>query len=168
VLVAIAVSTIAVVQSLRELRLAADTDSTQVPSAPFQRLALTSLASALAPALTAVAVFFYAGPSGFEARPGVRVLVQLLGVMPVVAGAAPLAIARRRAAQGRLVLDERDGDILREAPAAQSWTLLILVVAWTLILTEQFWTAGAVPIGWLAVMSWSCVMGFGRWRFRLA
>lgn len=130
----------------------------RVPTAPLQRLAIAALASGGAPALATVAVLLYAGVDGYDARPAVRLLVQLLALVTIIAGAAPVIIARRRAAAGALLLDERDTHILATATVTQSWLLLGALVTWTLALTEHYWPVGAVPLGAVAVMGWTLLM----------
>lgn len=132
----------------------------RLPTAPLQRLALTSLASALVPAVVALAVWIYAGADGYQERVGVRLLVYLLAGFAMIAGALPISIARRRAARGTLVLDERDEAVLRGAPAAQAWLLLVVIIGWSIGLTERYWDAGAIPVGWMAAMFWTSLIAW--------
>ena len=75
------------------------------------------------------------------------------------AGGGAWWVARRgRAHAGGVVLVERDRAILERAPAVQSVTTLLVLAAWMVLLTERFSSTGAVPVAWLQVVFWSCVM----------
>ena len=159
-LIAVVLGSMATLLALRALSLPASPSEDRIPSAPLQRLGVAALASSLVPAVAAVWVIIYAGLEGYGTRSAVRLLVQLLGVFAVVAAAAPVLLARRRAAKGELRLDERDEQILAGAPVTQSWIVLTLIVSWSIALTELYWDSGAVPVGAVALVLWTTLMAW--------
>ena len=55
-------------------------------------------------------------------------------------------------------LDERDRAILGRAATAQAAGILITLAIWTVGLSETFHAAGAVPVFYLYLVFWSCVV----------
>jgi hypothetical protein len=73
-----------------------------------------------------------------------------------VAGGADIWV-KQKARVGKL-LDERDEAILARAPRAQSVAVLLTLAVWVIGLTEQFRGAGGVPVFYLYLLFWSCLL----------
>jgi hypothetical protein len=130
------------------------------PSTDLQRAARWSLFLGGTLALGVAVILAVFGLEGATGGSGLRfALYGLLLASLLAAGGGAWWVARRaRAHGGGVVLDERDRAILERAPAVQSVTTLLVLAAWTVLLTERFSSTGAVPLAWLQVVFWSCVM----------
>lgn len=135
-------------------------DGEPTPSTHLQRAARWSLLLGVVPAL---AVAFMLPAVGLErAMADVVLRVALYGLILaslVAAGGGAWWVARRgRERAGGVVLDERDRAILERAPAVQSGATIVALAAWTVLLTERYWTVGAVPLGLVQLLFWSCLV----------
>ncbi|MBL8760330.1 MAG: hypothetical protein JNL50_03425 [Phycisphaerae bacterium] len=132
--------------------------SPSLPSAPLQRLAIVAFFSSLVLAVTGAMIALLEGPDAYQARGGVRLLVSMLALSAAISAVVPVWIARRRAAQGHIVLDERDELMLARATSYQAISMLVVCGAWMIALTEVFWTRGSVPIAHIAFSFWSVLV----------
>ena len=142
----------------RSVAQAAVPGSPSLPSAPLQRLAIAAFFSSLVLAAAGAVIALLEGPDAYQARYGVRLLVSMLALAATISAVVPVWIARRRAAQGHIVLDERDELILARAPSYQAFAMLIVCGAWMIALTEIFWTQGSVPLAYIALSFWSVLV----------
>jgi len=156
------VATLASLSVVASLRMAATSPAVGAPpTAPMQRIAQQSLMGAGILAACAVFLVVMEGPASLQADRGIRLLTKLVAFAAFISATLPVAIATKRAAAGRLVIDERDQVIIERAPRAQSVVLLVMVVGGALALTEAFWSAGAVPVMWIGVLMWASLIGYG-------
>ncbi len=134
-------------------------DGGKPPSTHLQRAARWSLFLAGTPVLAVALMLAVFGLERATEDAGLRfTLYGLILVSLLAAGGGAWWVARRgRAPAGGIVLDERDRAILERAPAVQSVTTILVLAAWTVLLTEHFSATGAVPLVWLQLVFWSCV-----------
>lgn len=132
--------------------------SASLPTAPLQRLAIAAFFSSLVLAATGAMIAMLEGPAAYQTRDGVRLLVSMLALAATIAATVPVWIARLRAQQGYIVLDERDEQILARAPRYQATSMLVVCAAWMITLTEVFWSNGHVPIAFIGLSFWSILV----------
>jgi len=126
-----------------------------LPRTPLQREAWLGLWIGVLVTLLLVAVLAFAGPDAFATDARVRFAVYgllVVGVIPV------LRLGRVTRPGGEGLADERDRAILARAPGAQAPAILATLAAWAVILTERYWATGVVPVVFLALIFWSCVL----------
>jgi len=130
----------------------------ELPATPLQRMARWGLALGAVLAAAAAALVARLGPERLfdetPARLGFTALVLcVLGVLVVL---SVRAWAWTRREDG--TLDERDRGILGGAYSVQAVAVLVTVAIWMVGLQESFHEAGAVPVAWLNLVFWSCVV----------
>lgn len=130
------------------------------PSTHLQRACRWSLILAVTPAVMGAFLLAAVGPERAAADAVLRVALYGLALASLVAaGGGVWWVARRgRENAGGVVLDERDRAILERAPAVQSGATILVLAAWTVVLTERFWSAGAVPVTFMQLVFWSCLL----------
>lgn len=130
----------------------------ELPATPMQRTARWSLVAGLILAVAAAGVLLAFGPETTYDDDNVRLVftLLLLGSIVVVAGAS---IQLKRWAKAESAsMDERDRTILERAPAIQSLATLVTLAVWMVGLIERFHDAGAVPLFYLYLVFWSCLL----------
>ena len=130
----------------------------QLPATALQRSAWWSLGLGVLFTGAAAILLALVGVEGIVASQPLRIIGSLLALGAMVAaagGAFRLAHQRKRAAD---VLDERDRAILERAPAVQSLATILALALWTVALTERFWAVGQLPLSFLQLVFWSCVL----------
>lgn len=129
-----------------------------LPVTPLQQLARRGLL--LGGVLTAglVATVLYFGPERTFGDDAVRIgFTMLLVAILVVFGVLALRLmAWVRREDG--MLDERDRVILTGAHALRSVSMLLTLAVWMIGLQETFWSDGAVPVFYLNLVFWSCLV----------
>ena len=161
IITALGVTAISVTFSIAMTRPAAHAavpGNSALPTAPMQRLAITACASSFVLAMTGTMIVLLEGPGAYHGRAGVRLLVSMLALAAAISATVPIWIARRRAARGHIVLDERDEQILARAPGCQAVSTLVVAAAWMIALTEIFWSNGHVPIAFIGLSFWSILV----------
>jgi hypothetical protein len=135
-------------------------DGETTPSTHLQRAARWSLILAGTPVLAVALILAVFGLERATEATGIRFALYglIVASLPAAGGGAWWVARRGRAHAGGIVLDERDRAILERAPAVQSITTILVLAAWTVLLTERFSSVGAVPLAWLQIVFWSCVM----------
>jgi hypothetical protein len=129
-----------------------------MPTTPLQRLVGWALGISLVLALAAAAIVVYHGPQVYWDNDQVRLTV--MGVLLAVMGVVSFVVIRTAywAKQGDTVLDERDRAVLAGASAGQSGAILITLAAWHIGLAETFHGTHLVPMVFLYLIFWSCVV----------
>ena len=128
------------------------------PRTELQRLAGWSLLAASAFAAMAAAVVVTYGPQVFYENDRVRLTVTGL----ILCALAVFAFVNARAGlwmkkdDGHL--DERDRAILAGASSGQAAAMLVTLAAWGVALTETYHAAGHVPMVFLFLIFWSCLL----------
>ena len=130
----------------------------ELPATPLQRASWWSLGLGTVLGAGALGVVMTYGPQRTYDDDGVRgvFMLCLLGVFVVFAGLSGVVASWNRRRDG--VLDERDREILGRAPAVQSAATLVTLAVWMVGLIESFHGAGAVPLFYLYLVFWSCVV----------
>jgi len=130
-----------------------------MPTTPLERWATWSLVAATLLAATAGGIITYFGPEIWYANDEVR----LTATAFILATVAVFALTSVRVAvwtqRDRSQFDERDRAILVAAPAGQAAAMLVVLAAWTILLTEHFRSAGGqVPTFYLYLVFWSVLL----------
>jgi len=109
-------------------------------------------------AMAMVALVLYFGPERWYEDDPVRIAFTLLLVMILaVFGFLTLRVGTWvRRDDG--TLDERDHEILNGSQGLRSAAILITLVIWLIGLQETFRAEGAVPIAYLYLVFWSCLV----------
>ena len=130
----------------------------ELPATRLQWLSRWGLGLGVVLGSGAAGVVVAYGPQRTYDDDGVRTLfmVLLFGVFLVSAVVAGLTKAWRDRDDGSM--DERDREILGRAPALQSAATLVTLAVWMVGLTERFHADGAVPLFYLYLVFWSCVV----------
>ncbi len=129
-----------------------------LPATPLQRVARWSVgAGALFTVAAAVLVAVRGVEATFASDPLRITFMLLLLAILIVVGATTIWL---KAQVGREdgALDERDEAILGRASATQAGGILVTLVIWTIGLAEHFHEAGAVPVSYLYLICWCCIV----------
>lgn len=129
-----------------------------LPATALQRISRWSLLAGLLFASGAVVVVVRHGAEVTYDDDAVRLtftLLVLAGVFVLGGAAIWLGMQARRDPRW---LDERDRAIMDRAPAVQGVATLLTLAMWVIALTERFHDAGAVPVFYLTLLFWSCLM----------
>jgi hypothetical protein len=125
---------------------------------PLQRVARWSVGSgAVLSALAATLVLVKGAQATFESDALRTTLMLLLLAILGVAGASTIWLKGQVSREGG-ALDERDRAILGRAATAQAAGMMITLAIWVIGLTEHYHEAGAVPLFYLNLVFWSCVV----------
>jgi hypothetical protein len=127
------------------------------PLAPLQQAAWWTLAAGAAFTAAVVAAIARNGAQAFWTDAGVRLPVTGLMLAALVASLVPMLVARRRA-KSRVLVDERDLEILARAPRVQGAAALVCLALWTVALMETFRSEGQVPMAFVVLVFWSCLL----------
>lgn len=130
----------------------------ELPATPLQRTSRLSLGAGLVLAALAVGVVAVNGPEATLAQDDTRLLFTalLLAILAVLGGAG--IRLKLQAGRGGSALDERDQAILDRAPAVQGAGTIITLAIWVVGLMERFHEAGAVPMSYVILLFWSCLV----------
>ena len=129
-----------------------------LPKTPLQRAAWWSLGLGLLFAGGAAAVWASVGVEQAMADPTHRNASELLALVAIVTAAGGVVRLASQTWRGGAGLDERDRAILDRAPAVQSVATILALAVWTVALTERFVGVGSVPLAYLTIMFWSCLL----------
>ncbi|NJD11304.1 MAG: hypothetical protein FIB01_13010 [Gemmatimonadetes bacterium] len=132
-------------------------EGVELPATARQRAAWGARGAGLLLSGGAAAGVIVNGPDRTYEDDGVRLLFTAL-VLAAVAAAAGVTMWAKRPGAKAGALDERDQAILAQAPAAQAVAVLVTLAIWTVGLTERFHGAGAVPVFYLYLLFWSCLL----------
>lgn len=132
--------------------------SRDLPESALQRSARWSLVLTLPILAGLVVLLLVVGPESVLEGAVTRILFFLLVVAALVVTTGVLLSLTRRARSRPGLLDELDRAILDRAPATQSLGVLVTLTLWTMGIVERFFTAGVVPIAWVMLLFWSCVL----------
>lgn len=161
-IVAIGLVSVAVVVAARHARTIAPLppipQDEAVPTAPMQRAVAWSLVVGLLPVALAAAIILAVGPTTYSDDDTTRLSVTGLLVVGLIVLAAPTFLARFWSARKDIRLDERDRAILAQAPTSQAPAMLVLLAVWVIALQEGFHGEPGVPIVFLHLMLWSCLV----------
>ncbi len=131
---------------------------TDLPPTTLQRVARWSVGSGLVIGAAAAALVVVNGPQRTFESDGLRTTFTLLLLLILAIVGAAAAWLKAQVGREDGVLDERDKAILGRAPAMQATGMLVTLAIWIVGLTEHFHDAGAVPVFYLYLIFWSCVV----------
>ena len=134
------------------------TQEEKMPLTPLQKRAWWALGVGVGVTGAILAIFVVSGPSRVQDDPALRVSVEILLVAGLIAYGLLMMYGLLRTDQSRVMIDERDKAILERAPAVQALAMVVSVAAWSIILTEAYWEAGQVPVAFLTLIFWSCLL----------
>jgi len=116
--------------------------------APMQKRAWWGLILGLVIAAALVAVFVIKGDvTRFDDDPGFRYIVYALWIGGLLVHIALMGLLRKPNQ-----VDERDRAIMERASKTQVNALIIMLVVWSIALTEAYWSARAVPVVYLTII----------------
>ena len=120
--------------------------------APLQRRAWWGLGTGITWAVITTAVLLTGGGvDKFNASSSFRLVMDALYLAWLVTYAVVMAPVLKFGSikDGKVIVDERDQAIIRQAPLIQLWSVIVLLVAWTIGLTERYHAAGQIPTTYL-------------------
>jgi hypothetical protein len=129
----------------------------RVPLTALQKIALGGLAAGVFATAAVVVMVAVAGPEAVRNTEALRLAAEALLVVALVVLVVPFALATHKSRSPAFV-DERDREILARAPAVQVRALIVAIAAWTVVLTEAFRQSGQVPVFYLTLIFWTCVV----------
>jgi hypothetical protein len=103
-----------------------------------------------------IAMFWAVGPDRAMADARWRIPIELLAVGSLVVTA--VAVGGVTLPGRGPEMDERDRSILARAPRAQVAAILVTLAAWVVYLMERYATTRLVPVEFLPVIAWSCLL----------
>jgi cation transport ATPase len=118
----------------------------EVVMAPLQKRAWFALGIALAMLIAWAIIFTTRGVTSFNEDKLSRLLVSGIWVGGGVLYAIALHFTGWKRRQTGVVVDERDRMIMGRAMRWQLLAVLGCLVAWTIALTEVYWSEGTIPI----------------------
>lgn len=130
----------------------------KVPLSSLQKWAWGSLGVGVVVTVAILVILSTSGLSKIQNTPVLRVTVEILPVAGLLAYLINMANGLLRPVQGRVAIDERDKAILERASYAQAPAVIVSIAAWMIILTEAYWQTGQVPVVYLALVFWSCLL----------
>jgi hypothetical protein len=134
----------------------------RLPATPLQRLGVAGLWVTSLVSLGLVMLLILNGAEGVFDNDVPRYLFWLFLLVGMAAWFAVWRSVGR--ATGRVIVDERDRDILARSFTVESLIVILSLVAWVIGLTEAYRDQGAVPLDYLQLLFWSTfILGaFGR------
>lgn len=129
-----------------------------LPDTPLQRLARRGLWAGAALMAVLVGYVFSFGPDRLLQDDPVRIgfTAILLVILGIFAGISLRVAGWVRRGDARL--DERDRAILAASQGLRSVAVLLTLAVWTVGLQERYWDTGSVPISYLYLVFWSCLV----------
>ena len=133
-----------------------------VPTAPLERLGWIGLGVTLVIGIGLAILVALVGTDFIDENTTARGIFWLLMIVGFGAWGASWYVIKRRS--GGAVVDERDRAILARSLSVESVIVLLLLVTWTIVLTEMYWDEGVMPIAYLQLIFWTTFIGgaFGR------
>jgi len=126
------------------------------PMTPLQKRAWVGLAIGAAVSTALVVLFVVRGTPLISQDKTLRLTSWALMLAGGTLWGALLWFMRAREREAQL--DERDRSILAGAPAVQSGAVLVVMALWTVTLTEIYWERGVVPLDYLSLIFFSCLI----------
>ena len=130
----------------------------EFPATALQKVSRWTVGAGLVFGLAAAALVVVNGPEKWYDDDTIRITftVLILVVLGIVSAATAWLKAQANRKDG--ALDERDKAILDRAPAMQALAMLVTLAIWMIGLTMHFHEAGAVPVLYLYLVFWSCLV----------
>jgi hypothetical protein len=133
-------------------------DDIELPATPMQKTARWSLAGGAVLAVAATALLVVYGPDYVYDTDNVRMVFTLLVLGSILIPGVATIQLHRKAKSSLEQLDERDRAILERAPGIQALATLVNLAVWVIGLSERFHDAGAVPMFYIYLLFWSCLV----------
>jgi len=133
-----------------------------VPTAPLERLGWIGVGVTLVIGIGLAILVALVGTDFIDENTAARGTFWLLMIVGFGLWAASWYVIKRRS--GGVVVDERDRAILARSFSVESVIVLLMLLTWTIALTEVFSDDGVMPIAYLQLIFWSTFVGgaFGR------
>jgi len=87
-----------------------------------------------------------------------RLAGELAVVGMLVVSLVTFVVAKNWIRKGRLIIDERDEQVLAGAPVAQVFAMFVCLSVWVIVLSEIYWDAGQVPVAMLSTILYSTLL----------
>jgi hypothetical protein len=129
--------------------------------APMQKRAWWGLVLGTIWAVAIATVFIVKGGiTTFAENAAFRLLMDglYIGWLVVYALLMSSLLSLRKPGRGQVTVDERDRAILDRAPFVQLWAVIVLLVAWSIGLTEAYHRTGQVPVNYMYVIFFSSII----------
>jgi hypothetical protein len=129
--------------------------------APMQKRAWWGLGLGILWAVAIAVIFIIkGGVTTFSEDSSFRLLMDALYIGWLVIYAVLMAPTLKlgRPAKNKVVMDERDRAIVERAPLIQLWAVILLLVAWTIGLTESYHETGQVPTTYMYLIFFSSII----------
>jgi len=140
------------------MRRLASNDDTRIPASPLQQRAIVTLIITLVASLLITIMFIGEDVDGFLKNDTLRLRFTGILIFTLLLNLAMRFTLLPGGYQRRGSLDERDKQILMGAGTWQTSLLLILLMIWTVALTEGYWEQQAIPIDVPYLMFWSAFL----------
>lgn len=139
-----------------------EADMAGVPPAPLERLGWIGLVVTATIGAGLVVLVLLVGTDFIDESTTARGIFWLLMIIGFGIWGASWYVIKRRS--GGVVVDERDRAVLAQSFSVESLIVLLMLVTWTIALTEVFSDDGVMPIDYLQLIFWSTFVGgaFGR------
>jgi hypothetical protein len=132
----------------------------ELPSTLLQRASRWNLGLGLLLSACAAGVLIGYGPETVYDNDNVRPVFTFLLLAILITLGAATAWLTARARKDAALLDERDRVILDRAAATQGVAMILTLVVWEVALVEHFHEAGAVPLFYVILIFWSCLVAY--------
>ena len=112
--------------------------------------------------MTVAVIYLFAafagdGPAGLEKGEGRRNLIAVCLGVGIVSHLALFHLTRERKDSERVLVDERDREVRRQASHVAFIVTAVAVFLGCIVLDDRFQASGCVPVGWV----W--FLGYGGW-----
>ena len=124
----------------------------------LQRSSRWSLGVGVPLSAVAAGIILFYGPDAVYDNDNIRLVFTLLLLVILMVLAWSTVWVKMRAERDPSLVDERDQAILGRAPAVQGIAVILTLAAWMIGLVEHFHSAGAVPLFYLYLIFWSCLI----------
>ena len=133
-----------------------------LPTTPLEKLGWVGLAVSTAIGLGLATLVALEGASFLEEEATARYIFWLLVLGGMGAWLAARHVINR--GSGEPAVDERDRAVLAQSLNVGAMIVLLVLVTWTVALTEAYGDERSVPIGYIQLIFWSTYIGgaFGR------
>ena len=133
-----------------------------MPPAPLERLGWIGLGATVVVGFGLAVLVLLVGTDFIDENTTARGIFWLLMILGFGVWAPPWYVIKRRS--GGVVVDERDRAILARSLSVESVIVLLMLVTWTIVLTEVYSDDGVLPVAYLQLNFWSTFIGgaFGR------
>jgi len=117
-----------------------------------QKRAFLSMILAGVILLAFIFMFTFNDPATLNEDKPLRMIFTSIIVGGAILWGIIIASTKKQNPEEAVAMDERDVIIARNALKTQLWASMITLVVWCIVLTETYWTKGAVPVDLMYIM----------------